>query len=98
MFIYLWFVLPPTSICLRNKRLLTITVVLADALRMAFVLRLLMNEVHMEWRKVIDHIENGRKRVQMCVGSGEGILIFKELEEVLGLPVDPYTPPVPPWT
>jgi hypothetical protein len=59
--------------------------------------------------KVIDHIEIGRKRVQICVGSGEEMPVSKEaaklyvqevtsdLSEVLELPVDAYRPPVPPW-
>jgi hypothetical protein len=67
------------------------------------------SEVHEEWRKVMDHVENGGKMVQICMGTGEKMPIFKRavmiyvqkvvshLEEVMGLPIDAYTPAVLPW-
>jgi hypothetical protein len=63
------------------------------------------SDVLNEWGQIMMN-----KRVQMCVGSGEDVPKFKEaaimyvkevvdhLEEVLRLPVDAYTPPVPPWS
>jgi hypothetical protein len=63
-----------------------------------------------EWVRIMDHVENGGKKVQLCEGTGEEIPVFKEaammyvqemvshLEEALKLPVDAYTPPVPPWS
>jgi hypothetical protein len=63
-------------------------------------------EVRDEWRCIMDQIENGNKRVQICLGTGEEMPSFKEaamvyvrevvyhLEEALGIPVDAYTPPV----
>jgi hypothetical protein len=53
-------------------------------------------------------VENGHRRVQVSVGTGQRIPVFKEaamlyvqevvshLEGYLVRPVDAYTPPVPP--
>jgi hypothetical protein len=61
------------------------------------------------WKRIINQIEFGHKRVQISKGTGERTPEFKRvaekyvhevvchLEEYLGLPVDAYTPPVPPW-
>jgi hypothetical protein len=63
-----------------------------------------------EWQGIIDHVGCGHKRVQIALGMGDAIPLYKEtalqyvhevachLEEVLGLPVDAYKPPVPPWS
>jgi hypothetical protein len=62
------------------------------------------------WSGIMRGVECGHRRVQICVGIGEEMPAFKEaamlhvqeavshLEETLGRPVDPYTPPVPPWS
>jgi hypothetical protein len=67
------------------------------------------SEVHEVWKRIIDQIELSQKRVQMCLGTVEEVPSYKSavvthvkevvdhLEEVLELPVDPYTPLVPPW-
>jgi hypothetical protein len=56
------------------------------------------------------HVERGGKRVQLCDGTGEEVPVFKEaalmyvqevvshFDEVLWLPVEAYTPLVPPWS
>jgi hypothetical protein len=68
------------------------------------------SDVLNEWVRIMSHVENGHKRVQLCEGTGEGMPRFKEaammyvqevvshLEEVFGLPVDAYTPKVPLWS
>jgi hypothetical protein len=68
------------------------------------------SEVNDEWRRIMDQMENGGQRVQICEGTAAEMPVFKEaammyvqemvshLEEVLGLPVDAYAPPVPPWS
>jgi hypothetical protein len=56
------------------------------------------------------HVERDSKRIQVCIGGGEEMRAFKEaemtyvqevvrnLEMVLGILVDAYTPPVLPWS
>jgi hypothetical protein len=67
------------------------------------------SEVNDVWKYIIGQIERGRKRVQICRGTGAEVPQFKNaaekyvhevvrhLEEVLELPVDAHRPPVQPW-
>jgi hypothetical protein len=61
------------------------------------------------WSRIIHSLESGHRRVQISVGTGEGIPAFKEaarfyvqemvnrLEGYLRRPVDAYMLPVRPW-
>jgi hypothetical protein len=62
------------------------------------------------WSRIMRTVEDGHGQVQIQLGEGENWPEFKEaakmysrlvvdhLEETLGLPLDAYTSPVPPWS